>query len=436
MSLSAWFRRKSVSRGPGVETVLRQAHETRLRDEHPEQFLHETQSPDFVVTTVHGTFARKATWILEESKLAWILRDRLTRPLEIVPFQWSGKNAFAAREQAALDLRVRLQKYLAKWPHACHVIIAHSHGGNVAIRALQEQELSERINGLACLATPFFTASVREFAPSAWRTRCAAAGLAGLGSSIYVTQLLNIAWGWTLMVFVPVAVVIGFKLADIVAEAMHSRAVWVAQLIGKPAIHPKKVTIIRTPGDEAAGILAGSHFVGWALDRAWRFLLRPLRPFRQAENLETSGNSSFGRERPYFLLTIIAAIIPATSVYVIDLDTTATWVRDVGIWLMLAYTAPALLMLASGILVLPLSVFIALGRWPCGREGILAGPFLDLTAEPAPPGTWNIMQISAEEANLEPNPKTGLSHSRAHDDFVVHFRLADWLAELSPLPRK
>ena len=51
-------------------------------------------------------------------------------------FDWSGSNSFAARRQAAIDLADYLRREVARAPRAAHVIIAHSHGGNVAMQAL------------------------------------------------------------------------------------------------------------------------------------------------------------------------------------------------------------------------------------------------------------------------------------------------------------
>jgi hypothetical protein len=58
---------------------------------------------------------------------------RIAINLEI--FGWSGENSWAAREDAAEAL-TRLIKSLASQGWICH-IVAHSHGGNIAIEAIR-----------------------------------------------------------------------------------------------------------------------------------------------------------------------------------------------------------------------------------------------------------------------------------------------------------
>src|SRR5262245_20235181 len=55
----------------------------------------------------------------------------------ICPFLWSGANSVHARDCAARELSDQLRNHLQDDPDARAVIIAHSHGGNVALRALQ-----------------------------------------------------------------------------------------------------------------------------------------------------------------------------------------------------------------------------------------------------------------------------------------------------------
>lgn len=414
-----------------AERFVQEAHRADIRKEFPEQFAHETQSPEFVVTTVHGTFAHCATWINEDSRLAWHLRSSLKRPIYVRPFTWSGDNSVSARERAASDLRIHLRDLLDRWPDSCHVIIAHSHGGNVVLQALDEPELAHRVAGVACLATPFLTAAVNE--PEfheGGRARRAAAVWAGLASSLYVAKIVGSAWGRTLLVLVPLAVLSGLKLVDQIAEFMYRRAVWVAERIVAPAIAPEKLAIIRTPGDEAAALLAGVRLVGWIFDAMWRLLFGPLLQFRRI--MSSNPPTAEWSERDFWFKFLHLSVYPTIGALLIDQPSADSWVRILGLLLVVGYGMPALLMLLSGVVALPLSLFIALGRWPCGREVFLAGPFLELTAEPAPPGTWRVTQVAAHESALELKQEKGisLSHSRAHDDFIVHRRLAEWLTAL------
>jgi|GEM_PF-6803648 len=77
----------------------------------------------------------------------------------IEPFRWSGHNTFAARAQAASNL-VRIIENDA--PDTRYILIAHSHGGSVVHYAYkQAPALFDRVLGVACMATPFFSFSLR-----------------------------------------------------------------------------------------------------------------------------------------------------------------------------------------------------------------------------------------------------------------------------------
>jgi hypothetical protein len=113
----------------------------------------------YVITLVHGTFAPGARWTRWGSRL----RDEITRELgadgSTVSFSnpvWSGKNAHEDRRRGSLKLRRCLLRQLRREPDARHFIIAHSHGGNVAMRAVRTSpRLRSRMDGMVTIATPF-----------------------------------------------------------------------------------------------------------------------------------------------------------------------------------------------------------------------------------------------------------------------------------------
>ena len=84
--------------------------------------------------------------------------------IEWQPFTWTGQNLEAARRNAACEFSRKLAVALDNAKDACHVIIAHSHGGNVALWALGslDAERRDRVAGLATMATPFLYFAPRE----------------------------------------------------------------------------------------------------------------------------------------------------------------------------------------------------------------------------------------------------------------------------------
>jgi len=79
----------------------------------------------------------------------------------IAAFHWSGRNSVFARDVAARELAARLERAVED-PGAAPIIIAHSHGGNIALRAFQHLTSDPARVRLITLATPFLRVFARE----------------------------------------------------------------------------------------------------------------------------------------------------------------------------------------------------------------------------------------------------------------------------------
>jgi hypothetical protein len=104
------------------------------------------------------------------------------------------------------------------------------------------------------------------------------------------------------------------------------------------------------------------------------------------------------------------------------LDANNAAVRWFGAALVVGYGLPALAALAMTVAAIPFGVVLALGLLPCGWTLPLAGPYLELAAEPVPPGTWSVTQFTTEGG------EGALSHGKAHDDHDVFYFIGKWLA--------
>jgi hypothetical protein len=131
------------------------------------------------IILVHGTWGRgffpkrreaslyppnKRWWFEEGSQFRAGLDAAIKRASPDWPirsFLWSGANSVHSRDLAARELSEQLRKDL-QYPDAEAVIIAHSHGGNVALRALQHLDsMTDQIR-VVTLATPFLRVFARR----------------------------------------------------------------------------------------------------------------------------------------------------------------------------------------------------------------------------------------------------------------------------------
>jgi hypothetical protein len=130
-----------------------------------------TQKPKIIFILVNGTFANEGEWIKSTSSESF--RAKLRKKLEAKAgfqvefcdeFSWGHTsrhwryfhdNKMKVRLDSGKKLRDHLLSFSKSEDDTRHYIIAHSHGGNVALYALKDQKVREKIDGLICLGTPF-----------------------------------------------------------------------------------------------------------------------------------------------------------------------------------------------------------------------------------------------------------------------------------------
>jgi hypothetical protein len=159
-----------------------------------------------------------------------------------------------------------------------------------------------------------------------------------------------------------------------------------------PEIDADRLLIVRVAGDEASAGLAFAQFAsrvtsvfGGALhDVAFRILQRMIAYGR-------------GSELHHKLISVIAVPIELSvqSLYFLG-----------GIF--------------TGLLIIPVSLLLI----PFGTEAVLFGPFLELSVEVAPPGTWTIVQFNPSSRSA------GLFHSAAYADKRVLEVIARWARDI------
>ena len=217
-----------------------------------------------VITTVHGTFAKGAAWAQPESPLSQYLTGHVGSACRIAPFDWSARNSFEARDAAANRLREHLEAIDRDEPDSHQFVVAHSHGGNVALIASASAQLSKPIEGLVCLSTPFLQSWPRDIGLA--RILTAAAGIVLLLANVLYFLLRDHVAGSTLWVclFAFFAPTIYFSQKTAARFVRDDKPRWVL-----PEMEPDRVFIVRAAGDEASAALGAATLASNLVAKFW-----------------------------------------------------------------------------------------------------------------------------------------------------------------------
>ena len=119
-----------------------------------------------------GGFVPKNLWFADGSEF----RNRLTAALskcglsaQISPFLWSGANSVRERDRAAHQLVEHIRAKQSDYPGSTQVVIAHSHGGNVVLRAVDQLGVTGDEIFIATIATPFVEILRTKLSPAETR---------------------------------------------------------------------------------------------------------------------------------------------------------------------------------------------------------------------------------------------------------------------------
>ncbi|WP_341538470.1 hypothetical protein [Streptacidiphilus pinicola] len=367
--------------------------------------------PDAIVTLVPGTWAGKAAWTQADSPLS---RALTAAGCEVAPFEWSHSNSFRARMRAAVRLADQIQGRIKENPDARQWIVAHSHGGNVALHAVRLLRRTctdaPRVSTVT-LATPFI--HVRRRAISGWSVFV----LAMFGVGVIALAAVTLAGGhWRDWPYYVSALVLGEALLCIGGGAMHrgflqrgNLFIWLGRRITanpggwlydvidavsrgdfirrgyqrhifasvqSPKVAPDELIVLRAAGDEASLGLATGQFLGWIS----ALLSRPLTNF-------------------WLWLCITGAVRVFLLAGVVIHRPSHLAVRIV----IYASMAPGFVALAAVSVMLAAAV-------PFGWDGPFLAMFASYSAEAVPPGQTTVVQL---EPPAEAGSK-GLAHSRLY----------------------
>lgn len=266
---------------------------------------------------------------------------------------------------------MQLRDSLLRWPDAKHYVVTHSHGGNITLRAIRESDIERGLTGVVCLATPFLHLRRRYLGPYRWEHlfMMSLLLLAVSGGVVLALLMERIPALKELPDFVVFVLSIIGSVAIAAMLVLWER--WADGLIREwelPRIENSRLLIIRTSGDEAQGALSGLQAVGWLSTRVW---------------------VAFSR---------------------------------VGGW-----DPTGLLFLLASLALIPLVAVVSALLFAFSPALPLAGPFVDITVEPTPPGSWTVHQLPPLEDHR-------LSHSQSYNDPRSLSLIGTWMLSGAEFP--
>ena len=246
---------------------------------------------------VRGLMRRANVWAhphfgLRKAVRFWLASAPNSRdiPHKIKPLLWSGANSIFVRDKTAHDLAEDLSAEHAEHPQATQLIIAHSHGGNIALRALHllHQPDGSRLceadgaNPLVVtLATPFIEVQHADFGNEPSLVRAAVLLALWIPSWVLTKAFFPVnEFGKPLLVSGAVTLVfVGFsswywfsKRANR-RRQNHVEALRTATRLGEiVSAQAQRLLIIRAIDDEASLVLAFSTVVNFFITRAIRYI--------------------------------------------------------------------------------------------------------------------------------------------------------------------
>jgi len=359
------------------------------------------------LTLVHGTFAATSSWVNENQSanpngFRARLAQQFTSDVEFnVPPPWGSLSAFKIlwdlTNTARLNGAKKLEQDILSKPKNSdekHFLVAHSHGGNVAMYALQNPEVQQRVDGLICMATPFLYPRLRPLSILSLLLSLAIM-LVGAVQLIGKMQLFErgvLAWSAGSFMLV-IAVAVPAYLIYVICRERYQRVIkgdpeleeHVTRLSFKDPKIP--ILLIRNSGDEASGLLRGTQFLNWVAGVAMRL----------------------GGRQIYGLLCAFALILLWMA------DRNFSWVPDNTLSVLsTALIASAVVMVVMLIILTVSRVLVGLDAWQWVGE-------LETMIEDGPPG------IKAELVVISPRlPVGGLSHTAVYSEPETTATIASW----------
>lgn len=387
---------------------------------------------------VHGTwgngFWRTLLWKFLPNKWRgwkpdWPIKSLLERKnITVHCFAWSGANTHSARHKAARELASVIS--LLKATNSGDVcVVAHSHGGNVALYALAGLAPVKDIK-IVFLATPFLHFSPRKIDLNVFRALPRILPIyafvfvffiAGLSdTSQFLSAFPSRDVGLVVEIALLCAVAIAFayyiahrsrsllRRAALVIESLPSIC---ADMQPPPPPH-NEVLILRKIGDEIPIWLESWRLPEFAAAGIWRLL-------SWLANIPQLISTTVVHGRAFLnALILLAAIIVLVAVW--NYFVPGLMAQNFAILFFFLLNFVEFFLVAAIVQLLVLFAILATNVWRYGTGiGISGSAFIQIFGEALPVGKWNVSLITAKGDML--------AHSELHADPKVAEDIVNWL---------
>ncbi|MBB3303305.1 pimeloyl-ACP methyl ester carboxylesterase [Rhizobium sp. BK077] len=387
------------------------------------------------VVLVHGTFAPGAEWSRLGSPLFEAL-DAACSDIQTVTFDWSGDNSHMARIVAGRSLALRIRQIAKEDPAASVAIVAHSHGGNVALYALRDKAAAAVVSGVVFLGTPFFRFIRMDVRPAV-RLFSRIIGFAAYIAALWLMVFAVIRYLPSLKALLPagpipyalqtpVIVLVSIAMSLGIMAVVYFIPVWLATLVRiwfntallgflvrqrakllrrltVPSL-PVRGLVVRSPRDEAFLYLSGLALLTSSPFFLWSVIVACTRsiPLIAAVLYLAQCNGN--------------AFVPETEAFV---SMNSAYVAAIG----LACLYPAIL---ATLLVITVPALARGLKYAFGWTGFIGAAVVDVQPAPVPatvPGAAvSVMTRPGKRASLDT-----LIHSTYYSDPVVHAAVLSFL---------
>lgn len=357
--------------------------------------------PRHILVLVHGTWGVNSSWIDVGSKLVRYLLSELDSNLvNVYRFDWSGRNSTRDRDRAASDLRKHLFELGNNFPAAQVSVLAHSHGGNVLLRAIEGWDESKVVP--ICMATPFLKVFRRSSAAEAANI------LHGIAMLIVATILLFAFFEWQpvaqfhfilFLLLLPANKIIDYGLKWL-TNAVDARGSKLEHEVNYRINPNLRLLVIRIVGDEASLFLNTYVFLDLLCERSL-VLIENVKAFL----------SSPSREHKK-LIGILSAIYVGSILFAAALSSILNSdLLGLGFIVLFSPIEIALIVILASLVVFPLLfVSMSLAVAPLGWNAIAGVLTAKVSVETTPTGSWTVHLLNPMGETSE------LLHSQVYND--------------------